>query len=101
MGFDSESGTLSCSSCGRKDNIEEFPDDYIKNTFTEEEAKEYHCENCGAHVITDMDTTATSCSFCGAGVVLGDRLTGDLAPGKVIPFTISKDEARAAFQKWC
>lgn len=101
MAFDSESGALSCSSCGRQDNIEQFSDDYIKNVFTEEDAKEYHCENCGAVVITDNDTTATSCSFCGAGVVLGDRLTGKLAPGKVIPFTISKDQARAAFKKWC
>src|SRR5699024_11852653 len=46
-------------------------------------------------------TTATSCSFCGAAVVLLDRLTGKLAPGKVIPFAISKEEARKAFKKWC
>lgn len=101
MAFDSESGTLSCGSCGRKDDIEEFPEDYKTASFTEDEAKEYHCDNCGAIVLTDKDTTATSCSFCGAGVVLADRLTGKLAPTKVIPFTISKQEAEEAFQKWC
>lgn len=101
MAFDSESGMLSCESCGRQDNIEEFSDDYIQSTFTEEEAKEYHCKNCGAVIITEAETTATTCSFCGAGVVLGDRLSGALAPAKVIPFTISKDEAKAAFVKWC
>ena len=101
MAFDSESGKLSCPSCGRQENIESFNEDFITTTFSEDEAKEYYCENCGAHVLTDADTTATHCSFCGAGVVLADRLSGDLAPAKVIPFTISKEEAIAAFKKWC
>ncbi len=70
-------------------------------TFTGDEATEYHCKNCGAVLITDAQTTATTCSFCGAGVVLGDRLTGSLAPAKVIPFTISKEQAQEAFKKWC
>lgn len=101
MGFDSQSGKLSCPSCGRNETIETYDENLISMTFEEEEAKEYHCENCGASVITEADTTATSCSFCGAGVVLIDRLSGELAPAKVIPFTISKDEAMAAFKKWC
>ena len=100
MAFDSGSGALSCASCGRKDTIETFPDDNIEHRFEPEEAKEYHCENCGAIILTEAETTATHCSFCRAPVVLADRLTGDLAPAKVIPFTISKDEAVAAFRKW-
>ncbi|HHV13292.1 MAG TPA: hypothetical protein GXX75_23755 [Clostridiales bacterium] len=71
------------------------------STFGENEATEYHCNNCGAVLITDAQTTATTCSFCGAGVVLGDRLSGSLAPAKVIPFTISKEQAQEAFKKWC
>ncbi|MFP3488727.1 TFIIB-type zinc ribbon-containing protein, partial [Staphylococcus sp. SIMBA_130] len=86
---------------GRKDNIEDFSEEFITTTFSEDEAKQYNCNNCGAVIITEADTTATNCSFCGAGVVLGDRLSGDLAPAKVIPFTISKEEAMAAFRKWC
>lgn len=70
-------------------------------TFHGDEATEYHCNNCGAVLITEAQTTATTCSFCGAGVVLGDRLSGTLAPSKVIPFTISKEQAQEAFRKWC
>ncbi len=70
-------------------------------TFHGDEATEYHCNNCGAVLITDAQTTATTCSFCGAGVVLGDRLSGSLAPARVIPFTISKQQAQEAFKKWC
>jgi len=71
------------------------------STFAENEVLEYHCNNCGAVLITDAQTTATTCSFCGAGVVLGDRLSGSLAPAKVIPFTINKEQAQEAFKKWC
>lgn len=101
MAFDSESGKLHCQSCGRYDKIEDFPDEYITTTFSEDEAKEYHCKNCGAVIMTDSDTTATTCSFCGAGVVLGDRLSGKMAPAKIIPFTISKEQAMKAFKSWC
>lgn len=71
------------------------------STFQGDEATEYHCKNCGAVLITDAQTTATTCSFCGAGVVIGDRLTGSLAPAKVIPFSISKEQAQDAFKQWC
>ena len=101
MAFDSQSGMLSCSSCGRKDRIEDFSEEFITTTFSDDEAREYHCKNCGAVLITEADTVATTCSFCGAGVVLADRLSGVLAPAKVIPFTVSKDEAMKAFKRWC
>lgn len=101
MRFDSKTGTLSCPSCGRQDNIENFSDEFIEKTFDENEVVHYECNNCGAEILTDPDTTATNCSFCGAPVVLGDRLRGELAPAKVIPFSISKEEAIAAFKKWC
>lgn len=101
MSFDADSGDLSCASCGRHENIENYPEDLISARFSEDEAKEYHCENCGAVLITEAETAATSCNFCGAGVVIAGRLSGTLAPAKVIPFTISKEEAMQAFQKWC
>ncbi|AIY04607.1 putative phage replication protein [Planococcus sp. PAMC 21323] len=100
MAYDSESGHLSCPNCGRQDDIETFPETNIIRKFDPGEAKEYHCENCGAVILTEAETTATHCSFCGAPVLLADRLTGDLAPAKVIPFTVSKEEAVAAFKKW-
>src|SRR5699024_786132 len=81
--------------------IREFSDEFIQKEFSAEETKEYHCENCGAVVLTDQHTTATSCSFCNANVVLADRLIGQLAPAKVIPFKISKEKAQETFRKWC
>ena len=98
MAFNAKSGKLACASCGRQDDIETFPKKYA---FEAGEVQEYHCNNCGAVIMTDADTAATTCSFCGAGVVLSDRLSGALAPAKVIPFKISKEEAQSAFKAWC
>lgn len=120
MSFDAVTGLLHCESCGHNDAIENFdqthpnPDqemetdqncswDHVHNheNFTGQETKEYVCKNCGAVIFTDNDTTATSCSFCGAPVVLADRLSGAYAPAKVIPFSITKQQAQEAFKKWC
>lgn len=101
MNFDTESGDLTCQACGRHERIETYPENLLAMEFSEDEAKEYKCENCGAVLITTPETAATNCGYCGAGVVIADRLSGRLAPRKVIPFTISKEEAVAAFQKWC
>lgn len=70
-------------------------------TFREGEVTEYNCRNCGAVLLTDTQTTATKCSFCGAGIVISDRLSGNLAPDCIIPFSISKAQAQEAFEKWC
>lgn len=87
MEFNADTGMLSCRSCGREDNIERIPDPLMKQVFSEEdETREYHCNSCGAVIITEAETSATNCNFCGSAVVLGDRLTGELAPAKIIPF---------------
>lgn len=101
MVFDSEKGTLTCHSCGRQDNIEQNLDPLGQQAFQAEEVQEYHCTSCGAVIIADVETAATMCSFCGSAVVLGDRLSGKLAPSLVIPFSISKEQAMQAFKKWC
>lgn len=65
--------------------------------FTEADAENtvvYKCKNCGAEVVTTKDTAATVCSFCGAPVVIGERVTGALQPKYVIPFKITKQEAQ-------
>lgn len=101
MRFDSYSGNLACGSCGRGDNIETYPKEFLTHEFEKGEAIEYQCKNCGAVVVTEADTVSTTCCFCSAGVVIADRVSGSFAPSKVIPFSISKDQAKEAFKKWC
>jgi DNA-directed RNA polymerase subunit RPC12/RpoP len=101
MVFDSQTGMLTCKSCGRQDNIQQMNDPIRQNVAFERETVEYHCKSCGAVLITEPATSATVCSFCGSAVVLADRLSGRKAPALVLPFAISKEEAMRAFRKWC
>lgn len=109
MVFDAEKGTLFCESCENAMAVEEYPiadfeefeEMTSSSTFGENEANQYQCKNCGAILITDADTAATSCSFCGSPMILSDRLSGQMAPAKVIPFKVSKEQAQEAFRKWC
>lgn len=109
MVFDSKTGRLYCDSCGHSEVIEDyeagdfkpFEEHFHTSAFEGGEVNQYQCKSCGAILLTDKDTTATECSFCGAPVILGDRLSGVLAPSKVIPFSISKRQAEDAFKKWC
>lgn len=101
-------GNHSQDAKGSADDIDETYGDYehfeeqsTYTTFEGTDAQHYVCNNCGAELITDKDTTATQCSYCGAPMVLGDRLSGKMAPAKLIPFTISKEQAEKTFQKWC
>lgn len=67
---------------------------------TDAEAVVYSCPSCGAQIVTDATTAATFCYYCHNPVVLGERLTGDFMPNKIIPFTIDKKEAKQKFLEY-
>ena len=56
----------------------------------------YRCQSCGGELITDANTAATHCPYCGNPVVLGERLDGALKPDYVIPFKLDKQAAMNA-----
>ena len=60
----------------------------------------YHCDNCGAEVVTDDTTAATFCYYCHNPVLITERLSGVFRPQKVIPFTIDKDSEIKRFQEY-
>lgn len=101
MVFDSQSGMLTCKSCGQQYDIQRIEDPIQRNRAFERETVEYQCTSCGAVLMTEPTTSATVCSFCGSAVVLADRLSGRKAPAFVLPFAISKEQAIKAFRKWC
>ena len=55
------------------------------------------CDNCGAELITDKNTSATCCSFCGSPAIITKRLTKQFRPDYLIPFKITKEEAKEKF----
>lgn len=61
----------------------------------------YTCPNCGAQVITDPNTSATTCYYCHNPISFTKQLSDEFKPSKVIPFQKSKDQALETFLHWC
>ena len=60
--------------------------------------KSYSCPSCGAELICDESTAATSCPYCGNPSVVPGQFTGSLKPDFVLPFKLSKDDAVKALK---
>lgn len=62
--------------------------------------RSYHCQACGAEIVTDDTTAATRCYYCHNPVVLGDRLDGAFLPDAVLPFQFDREQALAKFKDY-
>lgn len=60
----------------------------------------YRCQNCGSQIMTDETTVATHCYYCHSPVVLQGKLSDDMRPDKVLPFSVSKEKAVEQFMAW-
>lgn len=97
MVFDSEKQQLKCPHCDTVKCIEEADTGVNDDKM---EVKSYQCPTCGAELLTDVNTTATFCNYCGNSALIENRILQD-KPYAMIPFSISKEEAKAAYLKWC
>ena len=59
----------------------------------------YNCPSCGAELICDETTAATSCPYCGNPTIVPGQLGGTLKPDYVLPFKLDKAAAVAALKK--
>ena len=59
----------------------------------------YTCKSCGGEIVSDENTGATSCPYCGNPVILTERFRGALRPDIVIPFKLDKKAAKEAYYK--
>ena len=67
----------------------------------EEQVCGFLCQTCGGELIADDHTAATFCPYCGNPAILPGRVSGGLKPDAVLPFQTSKEDAKAAFLKFC
>lgn len=107
-----------CPNCGApihfKPELGKFKCDYCDSEFTAEQLKNmekigneevdttnyvnYNCPDCGAEIITDENTAATFCVYCGNTSIIKNRLSGEFAPKYIIPFKVEKKKAIEAFK---
>ena len=67
--------------------------------WAEDGMQSYTCPSCGAELVCDASTAATSCPYCGNPSIVPGRLSGAQKPDYIIPFRLSKADAVAALKK--
>ena len=65
----------------------------FQNSWDTDALRKFSCPSCGAEMICDETTAATSCPYCGNPTVIPGRFTGSLKPDYVIPFRLEKNAA--------
>lgn len=101
--FDPPSQLWKCHYC-----FSEFSKEKLDTVQKEEELSSrdmpdldsYHCQNCGAELITDNTTSATSCLYCKSPTVIKSRFSGRFKPRFVIPFRLTKAQAEELYRNW-
>ena len=58
-----------------------------------EKMRAYSCPSCGAQLICDETTAATSCPYCGNPTIVPGQFGGTLRPDFVLPFKLSREDA--------
>ena len=59
----------------------------------------YSCPSCGAQLICDETTAATSCPYCANPTIVPGQLAGALKPDLIIPFKLDKEAAKSALRE--
>ncbi len=61
--------------------------------------KAYNCPSCGAQLICDETTAATSCPYCANPTIVPGQFSGALMPDLIVPFKLDKEAAKAALRE--
>ncbi len=58
----------------------------------------YTCTSCGAELFINGVETATYCAYCGQPTVVFSRVSEELRPERIIPFSIQREQAVAVIR---
>ena len=109
MQFDPVTGGLFCPYCEYHEVVKNMGTATEQNLFSAKylqgfewgsEKKQVICRSCGAESVYDMLETSSVCPYCGANQVMETHESNSLPPNGIIPFQISKEQARQSFKKW-
>lgn len=110
--WDPATGTLTCEYCGGHTTVpapaHEVPEHSLAEAKArymragpDREVRHVECGECGAVIDLPPNAAAGRCPFCGAEAVAVKAEAGErIAPEGVLPFTVSKEAAQEAYQKW-
>jgi len=113
MRYDVQSCSLICESCGtvrplhrpeEKTYVEETDLASAMETASTDwgiTRKLISCKSCGANMFHNSDRMSEICPFCGSSIVLSaQEADRSIAPGAIIPFSITREEVTEKFYRW-
>jgi len=106
--YDIESTDLKCERCGTTADFDEsgavqrraMTQDIVKSHEQWKDGAVFRCKNCGAKEVLDRKSLAKNCAFCGSSHIVSTEELAGVKPDSVIPFQITKENARQRFIKW-
>ena len=99
--FSAKIGKMHCEYCGYEFDASEIKQETAGEVVDTQEVVEdesdvnyvrYNCPDCGAEIITEENTAATFCLYCGNTSIIRSRLEGKFAPSLIIPFKTEKEK---------
>lgn len=97
--FNPKKQNWECEYCRSKFNLEDLDSKKLLKKKKSVEIDVYTCNNCGAEIIADANTSATFCIYCRNTAILKNKLEGVFNPDYLIPFKTTKEEAIKSFKK--
>ena len=66
---------------------------------TGQQMAQFECDSCGGEIIGSPDMVSAKCPWCNNNFVATGQLVRTRVPDRIIPFGMTKEQARAAFKK--
>jgi len=60
----------------------------------------YTCPSCGGEIVVDGTVAATRCPYCDNVAIMQPQVTGMIRPDYIIPFRLTKEDAKAALREF-
>ena len=97
--YDIRSRAMFCGSCHGSWTVDQLKDEGSHKEQAVLDTVEYTCPSCGASVHSSQTTATSFCSFCGAEVVLTERLSHMRRPDSIVAFRITREECESIYRK--
>lgn len=98
--FDIARQQLYCEHCDTAvDPYSIYKEKDAREHSTEYEVTVFTCPQCGGEILSEDNTAATFCSFCGAATILDSRISKERRPARIIPFAKTKEDCKSAYAK--
>ena len=99
---ETQAAAATAAQAAEAEELGEDQGEYAANgeSWNPEGMKAYSCPSCGAELVCDETTAATSCPYCGNPSIVPGQFTDMRKPDYVLPFRLDKKAAEEALRKY-